>query len=276
MPTIDRGLIIQIEARLKEIKDLLDAGADPAELTAEAQQIIASGVPIVAHGTVAAAPAPEPAAEAEEPVHPPVEAAAEAEAGAGVEGMPVPVTGQRVPETVSLPEPAWSQNEPDGVSPGEPALARDHATDCGWQCAAMAIYATRGIEIPESVAEGYGKGQNAQNGLSTPQEIAAYLAGPHCHLPAEVDAQPWPHQMATITTQLAQGYPVLVLGAWYGPGTAHWVLAEGYTPDGLAYHDPWPTDPAERSRSIAWRDLEAITGPLGGAMVLVKAEARYT
>lgn len=244
-----------VEPVIAAVEHVADAIANPGHVS----------YPWLAASPVATA-APPPTTTA-------VAAVAVTEHGGG--GQPATIhapDGEEVPAVVDDPAPALSQNAPDYPGRG---MVGDYAHSCGEEVARMALKATRGVSVPREYIVACIHGSETAPASTTPEQLAAYLSGPECNLRAEVDRQPWPHQVATIETQLAQDQLVILLGDWYGRGIAHFVLAKGYTATDCIYDDPWPDAGAQGERRITWRDMEAITQAEYGAMVLIKELARF-
>lgn len=153
-----------------------------------------------------------------------------------------------------LPIPVWCQLINDYPNHAEhPQRDVDATTDCGSQCCAMAIYSARGVELPEGIVRDYISDcvGGLSQGLTTADDLVAYLRSPHVNMPgARAVQQPWPQVRDTIQEELTAHRLVLILGAWYA-GTLHWELARGYdTLAGLRTNDPW----AGRIYGTTWQD----------------------
>lgn len=144
--------------------------------------------------------------------------------------------------------PNWSQNldtNPDGTI--DPA----HATDCGEEALAIAIWATRGVELSEGAIRA--KLQlPPDRGNTTADELASFLRRnwfkPSVLWPPVASLQP------SLKFQLDRKHTPIVLGYWLAQSMGHWIVANGYGDDHMFYLDPWDGE----QKSMEWRTVRAL------------------
>lgn len=109
-------------------------------------------------------------------------------------------------------------------------------SDCGEECVAEIVYATKGVQLSAGDVR-FSIGGANRPGLTSGLDLVAALA--LSGIPAVTSALDGPSAWQAIGTAISTGHPVIMLGNWLGYPALHWCVATSLRGEVIHFNDPW-------------------------------------